>query len=353
MSNNFIQSSAATSFPSSPTRVIPVVSPEGIEAWSVRSDFVPLIALSFTIEGGSSQDPAGKEGLMQLMSRLLDEGAGPYDSDAFQKEMAARAIELSFSVSQDGFSGSLKTLLIHVDKAFELLRLALLEPKFDEAAIERVRAQTPASLRYQQNDPGVMATRAFFEAGFPGHPYGSTGAGTLESVAALTRQDIVDIHARVISRVQLKVAVVGAFDEAYIGGCLIALLPTSRQPTSSTPYRRWLLPTVVSVSSKVSMCRNRSYVLAATVFRGVTRISPLPMYSTISSVVVLLPRACSRKFARSVVWPIVLERRPVSYRQASMTWGYTATKNERVAERVFGDGSLLVVMAGRPESLEA
>ncbi|MFL5056767.1 MAG: insulinase family protein, partial [Microvirga sp.] len=80
----------------SPTQAKLVVSASGVEAWHVESDVVPLIAVAFTFEGGSAQDPANKAGAAQMLARLLDEGAGAYDSDAFQERLAARAIELSF-----------------------------------------------------------------------------------------------------------------------------------------------------------------------------------------------------------------------------------------------------------------
>ncbi len=166
----------------SPTMVKTLTSPAGVEAWHVESDVVPLIAVAFTFEGGSAQDPADKPGVAQMLSRLLDEGAGDYNSDAFQERLAGRAIELSFNAGNDAIGGSLKTLVKHADEAFELLRLALAEPRFDADSIERVRAQTIAGLRYQQNDPGVMATRRFFEAGFPDHPYARPTSGTVESV---------------------------------------------------------------------------------------------------------------------------------------------------------------------------
>src|SRR6476661_11039101 len=196
----------------SPTMVKSLTSPGGVEAWHVESDVVPLIAVAFTFEGGSAQDPAERPGVAQMLSRLLDEGAGPYNSDAFQERLAARAIELSFNAGNDAVGGSLKTLLKHADEAFELLRLALAEPRFDADAIERVRAQTIAGLRYQQNDPGVMASRRFFAEAFPGHPYGHPTSGTIESVAAITRQDIRDLHARVIADGREKIAAVGAID---------------------------------------------------------------------------------------------------------------------------------------------
>ena len=62
-----------------------------------------------------------------------------------------------------------------------------------------MRAQTIAGLRYQQNDPGVMATRRFFAEGFAGHPYGRPTSGTIESVAAITPRRSRGLHRAVLA----------------------------------------------------------------------------------------------------------------------------------------------------------
>src|SRR5829696_9404424 len=205
---------------SSPAPVLQVVSPGGIEIWHVESPLVPLAALAFAFEGGAAQDPTEKPGVAQMLARLLDEGAGPYNSDAFQERLAARAIEISFNAGNDAIGGSLKTLVKHADEAFELLRLALAEPRFDQDSIERVRAQTIAGLKYQQNDPGVMATRRFFQEGYAGHPYGRPTSGTIESVEAITRDDIVALHRSIIAKGRVKIAVVGAVTADHLAGFL-------------------------------------------------------------------------------------------------------------------------------------
>src|SRR5687767_8499556 len=91
----------------SPAEPRAVVSPGGVETWHVRSDLVPLVAVAFTFEGGGAQDPAERPGVAQMLARLLDEGAGPFTSDAFQERLAARAIELSFTAGPDAVGGSL------------------------------------------------------------------------------------------------------------------------------------------------------------------------------------------------------------------------------------------------------
>ena len=43
---------------------------------------MPLIALRFAFDGGNAQDPAGKEGLANFLTAMLDEGAGDLTADA-------------------------------------------------------------------------------------------------------------------------------------------------------------------------------------------------------------------------------------------------------------------------------
>ena len=66
------------------TKIVPVTSPGGIKAWLVEEHSIPMLALELNFRGGASLDPDGKEGLSNLLSGLLDEGAGPLDSEAFQ-----------------------------------------------------------------------------------------------------------------------------------------------------------------------------------------------------------------------------------------------------------------------------
>src|SRR3546814_10205575 len=81
-----------------------------------------------------------------MAASTIDEGAGPLDSQAFQGELDNLSISLRFQAGLDSLNGSLATLTENRDRAFELLRLALTEPRFDEAPVERIRSQIVASL---------------------------------------------------------------------------------------------------------------------------------------------------------------------------------------------------------------
>jgi zinc protease len=197
-----------------------VVSPKGIEAWLVHEDAVPLIAMSFAFVGGSSQDPADKPGVANLMSGLLDEGAGPFDSEAFQTALDDASIDLSFDAGHDTFGGSMRTLVENRDQAAHLLKLALTKPRFDPEPVERVRAQILTDIKANERDPNEVASEAMTEALFPDHPYGRPTEGTLESVAAITVDDLKTYFGKNIAKDNLKIAVVGAIDAKTLAAML-------------------------------------------------------------------------------------------------------------------------------------
>lgn len=194
-----------------------IQSPGGIKAWLVEEKSVPLMAMRFAFEGGSSQDPAGKEGVANFIAGMLDEGAGDLNSMQFQERMEEIAMRMSFQDGRDAFYGSFETLTEYRDRAVELLTLALNKPRFDTDAVERMRGQFLASLASAQRDPTRVSADLWMSLAFPGHPYGRPANGTPESVAKITRGDLVDFRARIFARDTLRVAVVGDIDAKTLG----------------------------------------------------------------------------------------------------------------------------------------
>ncbi|HEX5599836.1 MAG TPA: pitrilysin family protein [Hyphomicrobiaceae bacterium] len=197
-----------------------VKSPGGIEAWLVEEHSVPLIAMRFAFEGGNSQDPAGKEGVANFLTAMMDEGAGDLTAIQFQERMEEIAMRMGFEDSRDSFYGSFETLTENLDEAVELLRLAINEPRFDPDAMERIRGQLLTSLAFAAKDPDRVAAREWFAAAFPDHPYGRPAVGTEESLATITRDDLEKYRKRVFAKDTLKIAVVGDIDAETLGKVL-------------------------------------------------------------------------------------------------------------------------------------
>jgi len=186
-----------------------IKSPGGIEAWLVEDHTNPIITLRFAFRGGAALDPKGKEGLANLVSSTMDEGAGILDSKTFQKTLEDKVITISFDTGQDNFGGRMQTLVKHRDEAFNLLKLALTEPRFDAEPVERIRMQILVGLRRDEENPHSLASRALYQSLFKDHPYGRPVDGTKESVKAITRDDLRAFVAQRLARNNLVIGVVG------------------------------------------------------------------------------------------------------------------------------------------------
>jgi zinc protease len=208
-----MQKHIVVSTPQSAVNVRTLVTPRGVTLWLVESYAVPLVSLEFAFRGGSSQDPADKAGMGMMFASLLDEGAGDLDAQAFQRALDERAIEISFHADRDAMTGRMRTLVKNLDRAAELLRLAVNQPRFDEEPFIRVREHANARLRHDANDPGSVAAKAWKANAFPSHPYGHPTDGSLESLALIERADLLAAAKRLLARDQLVIAIVGAIDE--------------------------------------------------------------------------------------------------------------------------------------------
>lgn len=201
-------------------RIQRVVSPGGIEAWFVQDATVPLVAMEYAFAGGAAQDPADKSGVSHMVAETLDEGAGDLDSSAYHDRLERRAIQLSFSTARDYFRGSLRMLKDNRDEAFSLLRLALIEPRFDSDAVERIRSQIISILRRETTTPTSLANRSFWQLAYPDHPYGRATNGSLDTVPTISTADLRSYVRRTLTRDKLRIGVVGDIDAATLGRLL-------------------------------------------------------------------------------------------------------------------------------------
>ena len=197
-----------------------VKSPGGIQAWLVEEHSVPLMAMRFVFDGGSAQDPVGKEGLANFLSGMMDEGAGDLTATAFQERLEELAVKISFDDARDSLYGNFETLTANRDPAVEMLRLALTKPRFDADAVERVRKQLLANLAYAAKSPDKVAAKAWSARAFEGHPYGRSSDGTTETLQKISSQDLESYRKRVFARDTLKVVAVGDIDAATLGSLL-------------------------------------------------------------------------------------------------------------------------------------
>ena len=194
-----------------------IITPAGIEIWYVQEPSLPIIAVEIAFKNaGNSSLPLGKQGLANMISTLLDEGAGDLESFAFQRRLEELALRLRFSDNADTFRATLRTLSSNRDAAFELLGLALTQPRFDADPVERMRDGILSDLNRRINDPDYILGLAWMRTVYPDHVYGRPSRGTLETVESFTQADLRDFVATRFTRDRLLVGAVGDVDAGEI-----------------------------------------------------------------------------------------------------------------------------------------
>ncbi len=201
-----------------------VTSPGGITAWLVEEHSIPFTALEIRFLGGASLDPKGKRGAINLMTGLLEEGAADRDAREFAAAAEGLAASFGFDVSDDSMSVSAQFLTENRNDALALLRTALQEPRFDEDAITRVKAQVVSAIQSAETDPDAISGSTFDRLAFGDHPYATSINGTLETVAALTRDDLFAAKDAVMARDRMYVGAVGDITPEELGKLLDDLL---------------------------------------------------------------------------------------------------------------------------------
>lgn len=201
-----------------------VVSPGGITAWLVEDHTIPFTALEIRFRGGASVEPMEKRGATNLMTALLEEGAGEMDARAFARARDGLAASFRYGASDDAVSVSAQFLTENRDEAIDLLRESLVAPRFDEDAIARVRAQILSGLRSDEKNPRSLASRRFDGVIYGDHPYATSLDGTIDTVTALTRDDVMAAHADSLARDRIYVSAVGDITADDLSALLDELL---------------------------------------------------------------------------------------------------------------------------------
>lgn len=187
-----------------------VRSPGGVEAWLVEEYMVPTLTVQFAFEGGSSQDPVGKEGIATFLANMLKQGAGNMTELEFKERVADLAVRLGFRVEKDALVGSLDTLTENREEAAQLLNLVLTRPRFDADDVERIRQHLLTAIIRAARDPSKVANTLWNAVAFAGHAYRQPILGTAAAVGEIAATDLENYRARTFAKDKLKVVAVGA-----------------------------------------------------------------------------------------------------------------------------------------------
>jgi zinc protease len=168
------------------------VLPNGLRLLVVESHKQPIVSLSLNFAAGSTFDPAGKEGLADVVASLLTKGAGTRSAEQVAEAIEGAGGALSAGAGSDFLSINSTVLTSSLPLAFELVGDAMIRPSFPEKELELLRTQTLSGLQVQLTQPDAIADRVFRRTLYGANPYGRST--TPLSVKAITRTDVLAYH---------------------------------------------------------------------------------------------------------------------------------------------------------------
>ena len=172
----------------------------------------PSVVLRGNLPAGSLFDPEEKLGLADFTTSMLMRGTENRDFLAIYDSLESVGASFGFSAGMHtvGFGG--RALAEDLPLLMGMLSEGLRQPTFPDEHIEKLRSQHLAGLAIRDQDTGDMAELIFDEMLYAGHPYRHTGDGTLETIQAITRDDLIEFHQSKYGPRDMVITVVGAIE---------------------------------------------------------------------------------------------------------------------------------------------
>lgn len=245
-------SSAPLSAQASDTpKIIQTATAQGARLLFLQAPEIPIVDLAIEIDAGTRWDPLGKEGLASTTASMAFRGLRAQadrpalDETGLGQVWADLALERSSGAGQDRTSLRFRFLSDPTvrEPATAWVARVVSDPAFDQEILQREVGRAVAGLRDALNRPQTLATRALWQAMYPGHPYGRSE--TIESLSGLSAQDLRDFH-RVFWRPdRITIVIVGNLTQAQAESMADAILaPLASITDRASPAMPSVLPAV-------------------------------------------------------------------------------------------------------------
>jgi len=166
----------------------------GLRVIVVPKHDLPLVAASLMIKAGAAADSRGKEGTAQLTATVLTKGTKSMSAEQISRGVEALGATLQSEAAWDSMTLDVSVMSGNLAKAMAFVADAARNPTFADGELERERAQAIDTLQANLAQPRVLAAAVASRLIFGDAPYGANLEGTPESLAEITRDDLVSFH---------------------------------------------------------------------------------------------------------------------------------------------------------------
>ncbi len=201
---------------------------------------LPLAHVAAVMGGGLLAEAEGQAGASQLVAELLTRGTSKHSAAELAEILESRAVSLSSFSGRNSAGLAASGLAEDLPLMLDTVAECLLDSRFPADEIEKQRALQLAAIRRELERPMAHAQQMVRDAFFPGHPYRFSPLGDPAAVAALSRDDLLAHHRKLLSASNLVLAVFGDVQ----ADAVVRQVEQAFAALPSAPPPRWPAPPV-------------------------------------------------------------------------------------------------------------
>lgn len=308
---------------------------------------LPVFHLRMGVLAGSQVDELAGAGRSSLMTSLLTSGNTRLDTQALERELDRLGANASASLGQTTTVLALSGLKEEQAASLEIAQWCWFQSTFQKEEIDRAKRVRERALIQQYENPHYIAARALRQAFFgEDHPYATPSRGTLESLAALSQDDMRAAHQYLLDPSRLAVSVVGDVD-------IEALIDQLSAWGADHEKRPVILPTIVAPAwpkrQDISVEHQRKQAVVYVSYPGLGRDDDDA--AALNVLTVIMSGQGGRLFKtlreqRSLAYSVSMGSE--AFRDTGMVYGRMETSPDKIDEAVFGLREELTKLCEQP-----
>ena len=178
---------------------------------------LPVVQFAVYLNSGMLCEPKGKSGLARLTAAVLNCGTRTKTPEELEVALGLLGARVSFGVSTERMQLSGSCLKKNFPQVLRLVEEMLLEPRWDETALELARKRMIGNIRQSSTEPKVLARHVFRQMMYgPEHVLSNSAFASEKEVAAITMEDIKTFYKTHIVPGQATFDFVGGYEKKEV-----------------------------------------------------------------------------------------------------------------------------------------
>ncbi len=200
---------AAAPAPQATDNTVDFTTANGLKAIHRQVKGNEVIAVRIYFKGGARNITEKNAGIEPLLLEVAQQGTKNFPKGLLNREIARTGTVVEAAGGLDYSIVAMRCVRQHFDRAWQLLTDIVLNPLFDDKELALVKEQFLSALRQENDDPDSTVATASDKLLYRAHPYINRPSGTLESIGALTANDLKAYHAKLLETSRMIVVFVG------------------------------------------------------------------------------------------------------------------------------------------------